>query len=155
MRRPGASAPAFYSQRRAGNRGRTRKGKGGRGLRRPLMASGSGQWCSAIGGRRRRVGNGDTTFSRCRQLNRRGAQKTKRSRSLAGGPPGERGRARADCTVSPRRCKPRPNLGRVCVTANKLPKMRRAAGLGFPGPGQNQTDSDVRGPFALGRWRYP
>jgi hypothetical protein len=36
-----------------------------------------------------------------------------------------------DCTVSPRRRKMRPNLGRVFVTTDAAVKMRRAAGGTF------------------------
>jgi hypothetical protein len=69
--------------------------------------------------------------------------------------PGRRTRTRADTAVSPRRRKLRPNLGRVCVPADKPTKMRRAAGLGFSSRDQIRTDSDVCGSFASGRWRCP
>jgi hypothetical protein len=41
-------------------------------------------------------------------------------RSLAGRLPDERERARADCTVSPRQHKLRPNLGGVCVPTDRI-----------------------------------
>jgi hypothetical protein len=53
-----------------------------------------------------------------------------------------------DIAVITRQHKPRPNLGRVCVTEDRPTKMRWAAGLVFPGPGKKQTESDARGPFA-------
>jgi hypothetical protein len=109
MRRPGASTPTFYSRRWAGNGGGAESVASGAA---PLMAAQS---------RKRRC----SLFLMQATESARGVG-DEAATLLAGGPPGERGRARMDCTVSPRRHKPRPNLGHVCVAAGRLPKMRWA-----------------------------
>jgi hypothetical protein len=71
-------------------------------------------------------------------------QETKRPRSLAGRPSGQKGRTHANCAVSLQRRKPRPNLGRVCIPQTCFVKMRRIAKSTFFLADQTWTDSDHR-----------
>jgi hypothetical protein len=69
--------------------------------------------------------------------------------------PGRRRSTHVDTAVCLRRRKPRLNLGRVCVSADRPAKMHRAAGLGFSSARSKRTKTDGCCPFASGRWRCP
>jgi hypothetical protein len=73
---------------------------------------------------------------RCRPLNRRDTGDEEATvddtRAL-----GRRTRTRADTSVSPRRHKPRLNLGYVCIVVDGLTIIRQAIELGFLGSSQH------------------